>query len=162
MAFGGFGAAPAAAPPPPDRTPQAAHVQLAQGFWAAYSGALAAPNAQQLGALYGADSVLSFDGQVAEGHANILAQVITPRVRRAGARVCAARARLRRLDSVCAWQLQHTCHAGAAACLVRHALHCLRMLPPRARQSMTTRFSALTHSAPFLSRSSPAAPSAST
>jgi hypothetical protein len=89
--FGGFGgfAAPAApaAPPPPDRGAQAQLVQLAQQFWAAYSGALAAPNAAQLGALYGADSVLSFDGQVAEGQANILAQVLTPRLAAGGIRI---------------------------------------------------------------------------
>ena len=64
----------------PDRAANPQLAQLAQQFLGAYQSALGSQNAQQLGALYGADSVLCLDGQVAEGAANIAAQVIAPRV----------------------------------------------------------------------------------
>ena len=68
------------APPAADRTPAAQLVQIAQAFLQAYGTALSTANAAQLAGLYGADSVLCLDGQVAEGGANIAAQVITPRL----------------------------------------------------------------------------------
>jgi len=77
---GGFGFGAPAAPPAADRMPAAQLVQIAQAFLQAYGTALSTANAAQLAGLYGADSVLCLDGQVAEGGANIAAQVITPRL----------------------------------------------------------------------------------
>ena len=79
MAFAGFGAAPAAAPAP-DRTANAGMVAMAQQLVQAWAGFMQTQNAQGLAGLYGADSVLCLDGAVAEGQANIAAQVIAPRV----------------------------------------------------------------------------------